>query len=161
VTAAAEVGSLARCSGDGGSPAWFVASGSVPIPGALGHGDSGNVGLGPAWPCRRAAGCRGGRGSPSGTVQAPRPLGPLSRGTNAAAFREPEELRHSRPACTPSGFASLRGFHLSLLLAVEKASSRRGTNQITSQLMKIMGNKVLLEAAWLDSSLRVSLDLNR
>lgn len=52
-------------------------------------------------------------------------------------------------------------FHLSLLSAEEKASSRRETNQITSQLMKIMGNKALLEAAWLDSYFRVSLDLNR
>lgn len=51
-------------------------------------------------------------------------------------------------------------FHLSLLLAMEKASSRRGTNQITRQLMKIMGNKALLEAAWLDSYFPVSLGLS-
>lgn len=32
--------------------------------------------------------------------------------------------------------------------AVEKASSGRVANQITRQLMKVMGNEVLLEAAW-------------
>lgn len=57
--------------------------------------------------------------------------------------------------------AHLGMFHLSLLLAMEKTSSRRGTNQITGQLMKIMGNKALLEAAWLDCYFPVSLCSSR
>lgn len=95
---------MARCSwdkacpaaGDGVSPAWFVALGCAPVPGALGRGDSGSVGLRPAQPSRAGCtGCRGARGLPAGMVQAPRPLSPLLQGTSVATFWEPEELRHS------------------------------------------------------------------
>lgn len=110
--------------------------------------------------CARLHGVPRCQGFPStDSPGAPTPRSPLT-GHKCATSWEREELCHPSPMWMPSGFTSLRVFHLSLLLAVEKASSRRGTNQITSQVMKIMGNKVLLEAAWLDSYFRVSLDLN-
>lgn len=80
----------------------------------------------------------------------------MEQGTDTAVSQEPGG---SCVIPEPPGpcQAHLWVFHLSLLLAMEKASSRRGTNQITRQLMKIMGNKALLEAAWLDSYFPVSL----
>lgn len=88
-------------------------------------------------------------------VQAPQPSVPSHRA-------QTRPFPRSQGSCVtpdPPGHcqAHLWVFHLSLLLAMEKASSRRGTNQITRQLMKIMGNKAPLEAAWLDSYFPVSL----
>lgn len=89
-----------------------------------------------------------GTGTPTSS---PTQTGPFPRSQGSCVTPEP-------PRCCQ---AHLWVFHLSLLWATEKASSRRGTNQITRQLMKIMGNKALLEAAWLDSCFPVSLGSSR
>lgn len=80
----------------------------------------------------------------------------MEQGTDTAVSQEPGGSCVTPEPPRPCQ-AHLWVFHLPLLLAMEKASSRRGTNQITRQLMKIMGNQALLEAVWLDSYFPVSL----
>lgn len=72
------------CSSNGMSPAWAVALGSAPVPGAFGCSDSSST-----------PGAIHGMRCQGLTVWAPQPLGPLLQGTNVVTLCKLEDLRHS------------------------------------------------------------------